>query len=228
MDERKKRIFRVLGAACLVFAAIIAYLLYFNFGLELQGGPGPGNSGIQVTVKNSSMHLIQDIEVFVKDSNGHESKIMSVKSLKPGEGKTTLLSEKHSANGGIEVEARAPMHLPVSKKIKVEGFPQESLEFSVEVEGRKKMFLNGQSSFTVKVCNFEPEDEEALISAEFEQTFFSNQKSPEERKVSVKSGECMIQEFQMIPKAIGATTISFNTTIEQINKRVEKEVEIIE
>jgi len=228
MDDRKKRLFKILGIACIVFAAFIAYLMYFNFGLEISGMPGANNEGVQITVKNASLHAIRNIEVFVKDSNGSESRIMEVPLLNPGEDRNVLLSEIHSANGEVSIEARAPQHIAVSKKIKIESYSQESLEFNVEVEGNRKMFNNSQATFTVKACNLEHEDEEAQIALEFDATFFANIPSAESVKVTVKSGECIAQEFKMMPKALGKTTIAFNTTIEQINKRIEKEVEIIE
>ena len=226
MDKRKTRILRFFTFTYLLFGASIIYLLWFNIGISLNGSFDQASGIINISVKNSSIHLIKDLNVFLLDSNGFEKNILSLTELKPGEEKTIELSESHATAGVIALSAKAPFHLPVSKKIQISKTGAGQGEISAELKGPNKAFLASTTSFKVRACNLMSGEEEVKIENKFSRNYFSN---PEETKtISLKRNECSEQEFKLSPSRKGKTTIVFNITTKQVNKRLEKEVEIIE
>lgn len=227
MDARKVRVVRFFALIYIVFGASVLYLLYFNTGISLGGSADTATGVFHITVKNSSIHLIRDLNVFVLDANGFEKNILSINALKPGEEKRIDLYESHAVEGVISLIAKAPFHLQVLKKIEIQRMGSEPKgELTVELKGQNKAFIGTAANFTLKICSSANDENEIKIENKFSRNYFSS--AEETKTISLKKNECSEQVFKLLPSGRGKTTIVFNITTKQVNKRLEKEIEIID
>ncbi|HIH21196.1 MAG: hypothetical protein J4478_04250 [Candidatus Diapherotrites archaeon] len=224
MDERKRKIARFFAIMYLVFGIAIIYLLFFNLGISIEGKTAGGE--LEVLVKNNSLHLIRDINVFVVESTGSEKKVLSIQQLVPSEEKAVKLSEIHAVEGKIRLVARAPYHLEVSKEIQIQGQGTGTEDFRVELEAVNKIFAGSEASFKLTICNQFQDSKQVKIETVLDAEFFTT--VPAARSIELKSSECTTQEFKITGSKAGEATVSFNISGEQFNKRVEKQVQIIE
>jgi len=224
MDKQKLRVVKFFAIIYILFGLSIIYLLNFNTGIEISGKPS--GKGLEITVKNSSLHLIRDLNVSIIDQNNSESNILSLAELNPNDGKKIIIPEIHSTNGVITIKANALYHLEVLKQIQIEGTQEQKDELNAVLEGPNKTFVNTQTKFKITICATELENQSVKITPALESAFFTA--TPEPKSVEVKGGQCDTEEFTFSPSNKGKTTIAFNIQIGSLNKRLEKEIEIID
>ncbi|MDO8648069.1 MAG: hypothetical protein Q7R70_06695 [Candidatus Diapherotrites archaeon] len=224
MDERKLRVVKFFAIIYILFGLSIIYLLHFNTGIEISGKPS--GKGLEITVKNSSLHLIRDLNVSIIDQSNSESSILSLAELSPAAEKKVVIPGIHSANGIITIKANAMYHLEVLKQIKIEGAQDQNEEVSAVLEGPNKTFVNTQTRFKITICAAKLENQSVKITPDLESAFFTAAQEP--KTIEVKAGQCGVEEFAFSPSNKGKTTIAFNIQIGSLNKRLEKEIEIID
>lgn len=223
MEKKRLRIFKAFVIAYLFSAAALVYLLYFNFGLAVEGKTNLETGSVEIIVKNNSIHLISGIKVYYLNNSGIEEKVEEIESLSPKQEKQLNVSRQHAVDGVITLIARASHHLSVSKQVKIEELGSGDL--SVEVQAPAKAFKNSDFAVMLTTCNLGMPSNSIKVEVVSDNEFFAS--SQEEKTVPVEIGKCRELKYTFNSKKTGKTTIYFNITVGEVNKRVEKIVEII-
>src|SRR3989338_1327061 len=102
MNARNQRIWSFFAIIFVVFGGATAYLMFFQFGLNVEGKVNLETGKLDISVVNESFHVIKDINVYVMNSAGARQSLGDqLFTLKPFEKKAVDVNKDHAENGKI-------------------------------------------------------------------------------------------------------------------------------
>ena len=224
MNARNQRIWSFFAIIFVVFGGATAYLMFFQFGLNVEGKVNLETGKLDISVVNESFHIIQDINVYVMDSTGSQQSLGDqLFTLKPFEKKTVDVNKDHAENGKITLVTIAPHHLSAAKEITVKELG--IADITEEVQGPAKAFTNGSTAITVKICNKGKALEGLTVTPLYNTSFFQNE--IKSTTVQLPENACVEIPFVFVGQKAGQTAIIFNITADSLSKRVKKDLEIV-
>lgn len=200
----------------LVFGLILIYLINFNIGLEL--AKETDELGTRVFLRNSSMHLIRNVDVV--NENGIE--IASFEELPPGEERILSLRGKSAST----LTANAPFHFSVEMPLaegsgSVGGIdPNASLNYTTQYFD--EVYLEEEFPVILNVCAFGGDVSGVEIVPEFEEE--KVEFLGEGISLDLAKNSCQEASFSFKALAEGQTQITFN--IDALNSITEANVNI--
>ncbi len=200
------------------FGAILAYLFFFNTGLEIIQNPALGESGFYL--KNSSSHIIRDATVKAVDGE-KKTLLIRVPKLMPGESAKIELPEQ--AQSSVTLLAEAPHHLSVSRVVSIQR--EREVKLSHEIIVPEKVPVGVAFALKLKLCNQGPDIEGVEIEQVFPQGFFEAEE--EKRVESLRHGECRSLNYTLTALKKGTATILFKVKALNYYDKFEAKIEVI-
>lgn len=215
MLKGKKRNLFFFVVIYLVFGVLLTYLLYFNTGLEFV--QEATEAGVKVYLKNSSVHLIQNIEVV--DEEGEE--IASFEQLLPEEKKLLEFGEKMDSR----LQAKAPFHVSVEMKLGAAKVTKKGASLSYSTSYPSIVFEEEEFNVKVEVCAKENEIKGIEIFPELNAKveFLDGDKVV----LNVAKDSCKEAAFNFKALQEGVTTIRFKIKALNSIKEVESKITIM-
>ncbi len=207
------RIYVFFAVIYAVLFLTVGYLLFLTSGMEFeQSGSG---SRMKLFLKNSSMHSINDINVFTDE----KVLFMQISQLLPGEKKEVKLD---LAPNFSVVYAAAPYHATISKKLETPG---AGSQWRYELTYPAVLQKDAEFEIFLNLCN-EGNDSNVSVEESHDVKFFQN--TPQTKKTMVSEGNCSNITFKFNPIQSGKTEIFFNIKSFNFNQNIPREFEIVD
>ena len=200
MAQPKRRVTLIFFFIYAIFGLILAYLLFFNLGLEFQRQVNDGQTAVYL--KNTSLHLIRDINLL--DAQGRV--VQSISQLQPGE-QTVINLQLFSGN---KLMAMAPFHAPAELTLASGGnlsnltAPKLTYTTTYPVPA----IVNQLFPISFNVCNSGQQSAEINLSYAFDIQYFSSASA--EQTAAINGAECKDLSFQFTPLKAGDSSIQFS------------------
>ncbi|VVB99404.1 Uncharacterised protein [uncultured archaeon] len=218
MPERKKKeIKKVFAAVYIILTLLLAYLLFFNSGIEITSRMDYATGQKAVFVMNTTDRLINSVTVKYRDG-GAEKMLATIAELGPKEKKrldTSQLPRKKT-----EFIAEAPFHVAASETIDLGTETGQPIKVSMpQTAETGKPF-----EFSLEVCNYEQGKENIIVQEIHEPLFFLSQN--DEKTLTLGQGECQTIKYGIVPGKKGETTIYFNVNFPNSNEQFQRSVSV--
>ncbi|GEM_PF-2584193 len=212
---KKKLAVTVFGLVYLVMFALLVWLFFFNQGLDIvQTTEG---AFAKVFVKNTGNREINNVTVSAQ-VNGQKIQLAKIEKLSPNEMAEVDFSGLNVPQAVLIAEA--PFYSPIEKTL-VLG---TSSEFDFTVQSPQLGFVNTQARFFVETCNNTIQEREVIVEIDAEEAFF--EESFFSKNVVLPPKECKSETFDLLPTALGQTTINFNIKAANYNEKITKSLEV--
>ena len=218
-SRKKKRAVKIFVLIYAVFGAILIYLLFFNFGLELAGQINEHNNSVDLVVRNNSMHIIRDIAVGYENLDGDATEVGIIELLMPGETSTAEISE-FTGSGTLVLTASAPYHQKAMQRIELDLRRELNVDFGISVAD--PVFVGYDFDVVVEVCNNEESETRAELSESHDTEFFGEE--VQEIVLNVPAKSCSSWGLKFTPINAGNTQMYFNFNAQNNTVNLKKEL----
>lgn len=201
-----------------VLSLVLAYLLFFNSGLEIKDKIGPFSGKKEVLLVNNTDRVINNVQVRYKVEGSNEQEYKTFPQLKPRE-KVKLELGSFSTEK-VLVVASAPFHQSTGKV--VDFNPNVGKPVTIDIGDAAE--LGKQFGFTVTVCNYDRGEAVGVMEEIHDPVFFFSSNSRD--KITLKAGECQKLEYSLLPSKKGETTIYFNVNFANSSEQLQKSVSV--
>jgi len=213
-----KKFFNFALFACIVFAAMMFYLLFFNFGLNIVVEKTPSGETV-FFVKNMSTHTIKDVSVEI-NAGEQKSELMKVKELFAGEQKQIEMPKTTQALALLTV--KAPFHLSVEQKINLEKTQELSISYDLGVP--QDFFVGLEFKMKLNVCNKAAGENKVIVKETHSTDFFKEEDRTE--LLFLGKEQCEEITYSLTPKSFGKTIILFNIKALDYSEIIEQKIEV--
>lgn len=223
---KEKYVTKALLFAAVVYGFIIlslAYLLFLNTGLEMEQLPSAMKGETKIIVKNTSSHVIRDLNVFLVKENGEKTALAEQAEFFPDQNLVLTISE-NDVEGKASVIATAPFHLQAERIVSFERVSKAKLSYDVTMPST--VFADSNFFVELKVCN----NAKAIDSMEITESHDAEILYPREgfsRTVAIASGACDTQKFEFRGAKEGKTEIYFKLKAPNVSEEIKKEVTVL-
>ncbi|MDO8634029.1 MAG: hypothetical protein Q7K34_01920 [archaeon] len=211
---KKKESVKVFALIYLVLFTLLAWVLFFNSGLDLL----EGQEG-KIILKNSTAREIKNAKV-TAIINGSEIVLLEEQILSALQ-EVSVPTEKISGQQTAVLVAKAPFYQETRKTLFLGGGLKE---IEVLIETPQNAFAGEKTIAGVQLCNRSTKPKTLTIEIVLENGFFEEQKL--DSFVTVESGDCSPQSFIITPLKTGSGAIVFNIKGENYNESIEKILEV--
>lgn len=215
--ERRRALSRIFIAIYMLFSVVLAYLLFFNSGIEIRDEFSPFTGNREIIVANSTDRIINNVQVKYV-SGGKAYDLNGFARLGPRE-KRRLPTES-MGNGVVNVIVQAPFHIAVEKEVDLD--PKAGRPLSIDMPQTAK--LGEAFEFSVQICNYGEGPVPVGVQEIHEPlVFFSPNR---ENAFTLQSKECQKLSYRLEPGKRGETTIYFNVNFANSNEQFQKTVSV--
>ncbi|GEM_PF-6797693 len=216
-SERRKAFSKIFIAIYILFSALLAYLLFFNSGIEIRDEFNPFTGDKEIIVANTTDRVINNVQVkYVSGGTVHD--LNGFARLDPKQKKR--LPAETMGQGKVNVVVQAPFHIAVEKTVDLD--PKAGRPLRIDVPQTAKI---GESfEFSVQICNYSEDPVPVGVQEIHEPlVFFSPNR---ENAFTLQSQECQKLSYSLEPGKGGETTIYFNVNFANSNEQFQKTVSV--
>lgn len=211
---KKKDSVKVFALIYLVLFTVLAWVLFFNSGLELL----EGKDG-KIILKNTTNREIKNASVSAI-VNGREIVLLQEQNILAMQ-EVNVSTEKISGHQTAVLVAKAPFYQENRKTLFLGGGLKE---IEVLIETPRNAFAGEQTIVGLQLCNRSTQPKTLTIEIVLENGFFEEQKL--DSLVTVEADDCSPQSFIITPLQTGNGAIVFNIKGENYNESIEKILEV--
>ncbi len=218
MRQVKRR--PVPGLFIFIFAALtalLAYLLFFNTGIEIREQVNPFSGGKDVFVVNTTDRVINNVQVKYK-AGGEEGDLNAIALLAPKEKRQldmSIIGERK-----VRIVVQAPFHLWIEKEIDLRTSTKKPISIGMPAAAE----IGKPFEFSAEVCNYQQAEMNVKVEEIHEPLVFFSPNG--EDSFTLNRDECRKIGYRLVPGKQGETTIYFNVNFANTNQQFQKVVSV--